>query len=111
MEHGRLIDIIQKTAKRRVLDASSSSSSSSSSVQQQQPPPLVVADMMAGVGPFAVPLAVPPPAPNANANQQPAVPKVAGKRVTLPKETPPASAVATGRRIVVHANGSYLVLS
>jgi hypothetical protein len=110
MEHGRLIDIIQKTAKRQVLDASSSSSSSSSVQQhQQQPPPLVVADMMAGVGPFAVPLAVPPPAPNAN--QQPAVPKVAGKRVTLPKDTPPAYAAATGRRIVVHANGSYHVLS
>jgi hypothetical protein len=46
-------------------------------------PPLVVADMMAGVGPFAVPLAMPP-----------------GHGNTTFSMTP-------GREIVVHANGKH----
>jgi hypothetical protein len=54
-----------------------------SAAAKAKDPPLVVADMMAGVGPFAVPLAMPP-----------------GHGNTTFTMTP-------GREIVVHANGMY----
>ena len=50
-EHFRILEIIRATATDKVLPSSFTSSSSSAPIS-----PWIVADMMAGVGPFAVPL-------------------------------------------------------
>ena len=65
MEHSRLIEKIQSTAGYRTITISNKGSNKSTTNNNTatqsttKSPPLVVADMMAGVGPFAVPLAMP----------------------------------------------------
>ena len=64
MEHSRLIEKIQSTAGYRTITVSNKGSNKSTTnttatQSTTKSPPLVVADMMAGVGPFAVPLAMP----------------------------------------------------
>lgn len=103
MEHGRLVGIIQQAAGYKTAEfrraqqggkgpavlredgAAPGQSQPSLSQPQSQgqgynAPPLVVADMMAGVGPFAVPLAMP-----------------------LPSSS--TTVTTAEREIVVHANG------
>lgn len=102
MEHSRLIELIQNEAGQRSVASATGNNNkmkkgtkgkantAATSTANTVPPPalataaekapsLVVADMMAGVGPFAVPLALP-----------------VNLSTTLP-----------GREIVVHANGKH----
>mgnify|MGYP003709170931 CR=1 FL=1 len=70
MEHARLIDIIQKAAGYKTTEHPKLKGKTSAQLPLNvtypnnnnkgvKQPPLVVADMMAGGGPFAVPLAMP----------------------------------------------------
>lgn len=103
MEHDRLIGLIRSTA-------TSTAAAAGDKAAAAAPPSLVVADMMAGVGPFAVPLAM---LPSANRSSKSA--QQSQKQSKEKKQQPVAAASSideprTGRSIVVHANGVCHIL-
>lgn len=81
MEHGRIIEIIR-------TDANKSSASE----------PLIVADLMAGVGPFAIPLA------KVDANKSTKEPPK--KKSKIGNEG--TAGTAEGPKLIVYANGNVL---